>query len=135
MIEIIHIMINNKPICQRTYSDNMLNFFLKHIKFLRTIFSYIILRFKLLDFYFWLLFQVVTCNCFRVPMNCITCGALMCLNIDAVSNDKRMVFAACLALAVIGHTSTELCNHNRIVFEEMSSWTASTWHIGMKTAF
>ena len=26
-------------------------------------------------------------------------------------------------------------NHNRIVFEEMSSLTALTWHIGMKTAF
>ena len=25
-------------------------------------------------------------------------------------------------------TATALHNHNRIVFEEMSSWTASTWH-------
>ena len=29
---------------------------------------------------------------------------------------------------------TELHNKNRIVFEGMSSWTALTWHIGMKTA-
>ena len=30
---------------------------------------------------------------------------------------------------------TVLRNHNRIVFEEMSSWTELTWYIGMKTAF
>ena len=29
---------------------------------------------------------------------------------------------------------TVLCNHDRIV-EEMSSWTALIWHIGMETAF
>ena len=26
-------------------------------------------------------------------------------------------------------------NHNRIVFEEMTSWTSLKWHIWMKTAF
>ena len=26
---------------------------------------------------------------------------------------------------------TSLCNHNRIAFEEMSSWTGLTWHIGI----
>ena len=26
-------------------------------------------------------------------------------------------------------------NHNRIVLGEMSSWTALTWYIGLKTAF
>ena len=26
-------------------------------------------------------------------------------------------------------------DHNRIVFEEMSSWTALTMHLGMKTTF
>ena len=31
--------------------------------------------------------------------------------------------------------STALRNHNRIVFEEMLSWTALTWDIGTKTAF
>ena len=30
---------------------------------------------------------------------------------------------------------TALRNHNRIVFEEMSSWTALTMHLGMKTTF
>ena len=30
---------------------------------------------------------------------------------------------------------TVLCNHNRIVFEEMSSWTALTMHLGIKTTF
>ena len=29
----------------------------------------------------------------------------------------------------------ELRNHNRIVFEEMTSWKALTWHKGIKTAF
>ena len=27
------------------------------------------------------------------------------------------------------------CNHNRVVFEEMSSWTALTVHRGIKTTF
>ena len=31
--------------------------------------------------------------------------------------------------------STALQNHNRIVYEEMSSWTSLTWYIGMKTEF
>jgi hypothetical protein len=35
-------------------------------------------------------------------MNCITCGALLCLHVDAISRDKRIVFAACLALAALG---------------------------------
>ena len=26
-------------------------------------------------------------------------------------------------------------NHNRIIFEEMSSWTALTWNLGMKATF
>ena len=30
---------------------------------------------------------------------------------------------------------TALRNHNRTVFEEMTSWTALTWYIGMKTEF
>ena len=30
---------------------------------------------------------------------------------------------------------TALRNHNQLVFKEMSSWTALTCHIGMKTAF
>ena len=30
---------------------------------------------------------------------------------------------------------TALSNHNRIVYQEMSSWTALTWYIGIKTAF
>ena len=31
--------------------------------------------------------------------------------------------------------STALRNHNRIVFEEMSSWIALTMHLGMKDTF
>ena len=32
-------------------------------------------------------------------------------------------------------TWDSLLNHNRTVFEEMTSWKAFSWHIGMKTAF
>ena len=38
----------------------------------------------------------------RVPMNLITCGALLCLHVDAISNDKRIVFGACLLLSGLG---------------------------------
>jgi len=41
-------------------------------------------------------------NWFRVPMNCLTCGALLCLHVDEISNDKRTVFAACLLLSSLG---------------------------------
>ena len=41
-------------------------------------------------------------NWFRVPMNCMTCGALLSLKLDTVSKDKRIVFAFCLALACLG---------------------------------
>lgn len=41
-------------------------------------------------------------NWFRVPMNVITCGALLCLHVDWVSRDKRLVFGACLVLCLIG---------------------------------
>jgi len=41
-------------------------------------------------------------NWFRVPMNVITCGALLCLHVDWVSRDKRLVFGACLLLCLIG---------------------------------
>ena len=33
------------------------------------------------------------------------------------------------------HGPTALHNHMRIVFEEMSSWTALTMDLGMKTTF
>merc|ERR1712080_25728 len=41
-------------------------------------------------------------NWFRVPMNVITCGALLCLQVDAISEDKRIVFGACLFLSALG---------------------------------
>merc|ERR1712241_1295439 len=41
-------------------------------------------------------------NWFRVPMNIITCGALLCLHVEAISKDKRIVFGACFILCVIG---------------------------------
>jgi len=41
-------------------------------------------------------------NWFRVPMNCLTCGALLSLKIDSISKDKRIVFAFCLAISLLG---------------------------------
>jgi len=41
-------------------------------------------------------------NWFRVPMNVMTCGALLCLHVDYISQDKRLVFGACLGLCLIG---------------------------------
>ena len=38
----------------------------------------------------------------RVPMNVMTCGALLCLHVDYISQDKRLVFGACLGLCLIG---------------------------------
>ena len=35
-------------------------------------------------------------------MNVITCGALLCLHVDAISNDKRIVFGTCLLLSGLG---------------------------------
>ena len=41
-------------------------------------------------------------NWFRVPMNVITCSALLCLKIDALAHDKRIMFALCLILCCLG---------------------------------
>ena len=37
-------------------------------------------------------------------MNVITCGALLCLHVETISQDKRIVFAACFILCIIGMT-------------------------------
>ena len=42
-------------------------------------------------------------NWFRVPMNVITCGALLCLRVDWISHDKRIIFRACLILIAFGY--------------------------------
>ena len=44
-------------------------------------------------------------------MNVITCGALLCLHVDAISRDKRIVFAACFVLSTTGMDThdCELC--------------------------
>jgi len=52
-------------------------------------------------------------NWFRVPMNVMTCGALLCLRIEAVSSDKRIVFAVCLCLSLLG---TVLCTRFMTTF-------------------
>merc|ERR1719356_1375588 len=54
-------------------------------------------------------------NWFRVPMNVITCGALLCLHVDAISNDKRIVFAACLVLSLTG---AFLCKRFIAIFKD-----------------
>ncbi len=40
-------------------------------------------------------------NWFRVPMNLLTCGALLTVNLPSVAADKRAVFAMC-AIALGG---------------------------------
>jgi len=57
-------------------------------------------------------------NWFRVPMNIITCGALLCLHVEAISKDKRIVFGACLLLALLG---TFLCNKFVAVFRDQAA--------------
>jgi len=42
-------------------------------------------------------------NWFRVPMNCLTCGALLCLHVEAISRDKRIMFGFCLLLSFSGY--------------------------------
>ena len=41
-------------------------------------------------------------NWFRVPMNLLTCAALLAVNSAAVAADKRIVFAACTATLAAG---------------------------------
>ena len=40
-------------------------------------------------------------------MNIMTCGALLCLHVETISQDKRIVFGACLILCIIGNN--KLC--------------------------
>ena len=37
-------------------------------------------------------------------MNIMTCGALLCLHVETISQDKRIVFGACLILCIIGNS-------------------------------
>lgn len=41
-------------------------------------------------------------NWFRVPMNMITCSALLCMNLESFANDKRIMFGLCFMLCLIG---------------------------------
>merc|ERR1719189_838580 len=41
-------------------------------------------------------------NWFRVPMNVITCAALMSLNLEFFAHDKRIMFSICFILCLIG---------------------------------
>ena len=47
-------------------------------------------------------FRANVMNWFRVPMNIITCAALLCLHIDWIADDKRLVFGACLVICFMG---------------------------------
>jgi len=47
-------------------------------------------------------------NWFRVPMNVITCAALLCLHVDWISYDKRLVFGACLVICFLGLCATNM---------------------------
>ena len=47
-------------------------------------------------------FRANVMNWFRVPMNIITCAALLCLHIDWIAYDKRVVFGACLVICFMG---------------------------------
>ena len=44
----------------------------------------------------------------RVPMNVMTCGALLCLHVETISQDKRIVFGACFALCIFGKGHTTI---------------------------
>lgn len=41
-------------------------------------------------------------NWFRVPMNMITCSALLCMHSESFASDKRIMFGLCLVLCLIG---------------------------------
>ena len=41
-------------------------------------------------------------NWFRVPMNVITCSVLLSLHMDVLAQDKRIVFAFCTLLCLLG---------------------------------
>lgn len=41
-------------------------------------------------------------NWFRVPMNMITCGALLSLHSEVFAHDKRIMFMMCLGLSILG---------------------------------
>jgi len=45
-------------------------------------------------------------NWFRVPMNVITCSALLCLHVESISKDKRLVFGACFVLCALGSVAS-----------------------------
>lgn len=41
-------------------------------------------------------------NWFRVPMNLMTCAALLAINNAAVAADKRLIFSVCTLALVVG---------------------------------
>ena len=56
------------------------------------------------------------------------------------SKHLELVAAVTAVLQDLTHSrwiflATALCDHNQTVFEEMTSWTALTWHIGMTIVF
>ena len=63
----------------------------------------------------------------RVPMNVMTCGALLCLHVDYISQDKRLVFGACLGLCLIGTFWLELQMKVCETFTITEKALTSTW--------
>ena len=57
--------------------------------------------------------------------------------VDVQRSTQSEIFPALLIIPLtsLEDIYTALRNHNRIIYYEMSSWTALTRHIGMKTAF
>ena len=41
-------------------------------------------------------------NWFRVPMNVITCTALLSSHVEVLAHDKRIMFAFCTCLCLVG---------------------------------
>ena len=69
------------------------------------------------------MFPLKFCLCFRKRFSAEVKVSLML---------KR---ANCRGGGVSDHRATVLCNNNRKFIEEMSSWTALTMRLGMKTVF
>ena len=60
-------------------------------------------------------------NWFRVPMNIITCTALMSLNLEFFAHDKRLMFGICFSLCIFGIVTWS--SFKRVVSDRKSSDT------------
>ena len=69
-------------------------------------------------------------NWFRVPMNVITCTALMSLNLDSFAHDKRLMFGVCLILCIVGFLAwvsfEKLLESHQVVIADLGSHAMAT---------